>query len=73
MWKLEYIVYVHLNQVNSDIAYAKCQHPLGTGGCCKHVAAILFQLLDFCEPDLTAVPDDKTHTEELNTWALKGS
>ena len=68
MRKLEYTVYVHLNQVNGDIAYAKCQCPAGAGGRCKHVAAILFQLLDFSELDLTEVPDDKTCTEELQQW-----
>ena len=52
-------VYVHLNQVTSDVACAKCQCPAGVGGRCKHVAAILFQLLDFWELEFCEVPDEK--------------
>ena len=59
MKKQYYEVYVHLNQVTSDVVYAKCQCSGGASGCCKHVAAILFQLLDFCELELSQVPDEK--------------
>ena len=61
-------VYVHLNQVTGDIVYAKCQCPAGASGRCKHVVAVLFQLLDFCELELSQVPDEKTCTEELQQW-----
>ena len=57
-----------MNQVHGDIAYAKCQCPAGAVGHCKHVAAQLFQLLDFCVLNLTEVPDDKSCTEELQKW-----
>ena len=43
----------------------------GASGCSKHVAAILFQLLDFCELELSQVPDEKTCTEELQQWHVK--
>ena len=65
MKKKMYTVYIHLNQITSKIEYAKCQCPAGAGGRCKHVAAVLFQLLDFAELDLDEVPDDKTCTQEL--------
>ena len=40
---------VHLDQTSGDIVFAKCHCPARAGGRCKHVAALLFQLLDFIE------------------------
>ncbi|CAB3988451.1 aldo keto reductase [Paramuricea clavata] len=65
MKKKQYLVYVHLHQHSGDIAYAKCYCPAGAGGCCKHVAATLYQLLDYIELGLSDIPDDKTCTQEL--------
>ena len=66
MKKKQYLVYVHLHQHTGDVAYAKCSCP--AGGCCKHVAATLYQLLDYIELDLSDIPDDKTCTQELQKW-----
>jgi uncharacterized Zn finger protein len=41
------------------LSVLKCQCPAGAGGHCKHVAAILFQVLDFCELELSEVHDEK--------------
>ena len=68
MKKKTYTVYVHINQITSKIEYAKCECPAGAGGRCKHVAAILFQLLDYTELDSNEVPDDKTCTQQLQQW-----
>ena len=68
MKKKQYLVYVHLHQHTGDVAYAKCNCPAGAGGCCKHVAATLYQLLDYIELDLSDIPDDKTCTQELQKW-----
>ena len=68
MRKKEYLVYVRLDQTSGDIVFAKCHCPAGAGGRCKHVAALLFQLLDFIELGLTEIPDDKTCTQELQQW-----
>ena len=68
MKKKQYLVYVHLHQHSGDIAYAKCYCPAGAGGCCKHVAATLYQLLDYIELGLSDIPDDKTCTQELQKW-----
>ena len=68
MKKKQYLVYVHLHQHSGDIAYAKCYCPAGAGGCCKYVAATLYQLLDYIELGLSDVPDDKTCTQELQKW-----
>ena len=71
MKKQDYEVYVHLNKVTGAVVYAKCQCSGGASGRCKHVAAILFQLLDFCELELSQVPDEKTCTEELQQWHVQ--
>ena len=68
MKKKQYLVSVHLHQHSGDIAYAKCYCPAGAGGCCKHVAASLYQLLDYIELGLSDIPDDKTCTQELQKW-----
>ena len=47
MQKKQYIVYVHLDQSTGDVAFAKSSCPADVGGHCKHVAANLFQLLDY--------------------------
>ena len=41
---------------------------MSVGGCCKHVAALLFQLLDFIQLEATEVPDDLTCTKLLQKW-----
>ena len=38
------------------------------GGCCKHVAALLFPLFDFIQLGATEVPDDLTCTKLLQKW-----
>ena len=59
-----------LSQVTGDIVYAKCQCSGGASCHCKHVVAILFQLLDFCELELSQVPDEKICTEKLQ-WHVQ--
>ena len=65
MKKKQYLVYVHLHQHSGDIAYAKCYCP---AGCCKHVAATLYQVLNYIKLGLSDIPDDKTCTQELQKW-----
>ena len=72
MKRIKYIVYVHLSQETGKILYGKCTCKAGAGGCCKHVAAVLYQLCEYKELDLKIVPDDKTCTEILQTWNIPG-
>ena len=52
---------------------ASCSCKAGLGGCCKHVAALLFQLLDFIQLEATEVSDDLTCTQLLQQWhVLRG-
>ena len=68
MKKQIYIVYVHLNQNTGEVTHGSCTCKAGKGGCCKHVAAVLFQILDYIELELTEVPDDLTCTQVLQQW-----
>ena len=68
MKKKSYIVYVHLNQVTGEVVHSHCLCKAGKGGCCKHVAALLFQILDYIQLELTEVPDDLTCTQLLQQW-----
>ena len=68
MKKTNYTVYVHFNQDSGKVIEARCSCVAGNGGCCKHVAAALFQMLDFIELELTEVPDDLTCTQLLQQW-----
>jgi hypothetical protein len=68
MKKPTYIVYVHLNQESGDVTHGSCSCKTGKGGCCKHVAAIIFQLIDYIQLELTEVPDDLTCIQVLQQW-----
>ena len=72
MKKTNYTVYVHLCQISGDIFYAKCNCKLGAGGCCKHVAAVLYQLVDYRQLNVQSVPEDKTCTDLLQQWHVPG-
>ena len=69
-----YQVYIHLCQKSGKVLYAKCscKAGAGAGGCCKHAAASLYQLVDFKELNLKSVTDDKTCTELLQKWHVPG-
>lgn len=68
MKKQKYDVYVHLKSESGEVEYAKCNCKAGAGGCCKHVAAALYQIHDFVELGLKTIPDDRTCTDILQQW-----
>ncbi len=68
-----YTVYVHIHLDTGEISCASCACIAGKGGCCKHVAALLFQILDYIEHELTEVPDDLTCTQLLQQWHVPNS
>ena len=41
---------------------------LEKGGCSKHVPAVLFQIIDYIQLDLTEVSDDLTCAQLLQQW-----
>lgn len=72
MKKDKYTVYTHLCESSGDILYGKCNCKAGAGGCCKHVAAILYQLVEYRQLNLRSVPDDKSCTDVLQKWHVPG-
>ena len=68
MKKLSYVVYVHLNQVNGDVVHGHCSCKAGKGGQCKHVAAMLYQIIDYVQLEVSEVPDVLTCTQVLQQW-----
>jgi hypothetical protein len=70
MKKQTYIVNVHLNQESGEVTYGSCSCKAGKGGCCKHVAAVLFQIIDYIQLELTEVPDDLACTQVLQQWRV---
>eukprot|EP00794_Sanderia_malayensis_P020962 gene20962-23017_t len=63
-----YNVYAYLDQDNGEILYAKCNCKAGQGGCCKHVAALLYTLLDCTSMELKKIPDTMTCTQIAQKW-----
>ena len=52
---------------------AKCNCKAGQGGCCKHVAALLYALVDFANMDLRQIPADMTCTQVAQKWHVPSS
>eukprot|EP00794_Sanderia_malayensis_P004347 gene4347-4926_t len=72
MKSMKYVVYCHLNQKTGDVIHAKCNCKAGAGGCCKHVAALLYTLLDYSNLELSYVPETVTCTQVLQKWSVPG-
>ena len=68
MKSIQYLVYVHLNQESGEVEYTKCCCKAGQGGCCKHVAALLYTLLDFV--NLHQIPQELTCTQVAQKWSV---
>ena len=68
---VSYSVYVHVSQVEGGgVAYAKCSCKAGQGRCCKHVAALLYTILDFANLNLKYIPVDLTCTQRPQKWSV---
>ena len=63
-----YTVYVHLNEANGEVVYSNCTCTAGKGGKCKHVVALLFQVIEYKQLDMTEIPDHPTCTQLLQQW-----
>ena len=44
----------------------------GKGGQCKHIVAMLFQIIEYKQIDLTDTPDDLTCIQVLQQWHVPG-
>ena len=68
MKNIEYNVYIHLDQHSGDVVYANCNCKAGQGGCCKHIAALLYTLLDYANMDFLEILPDLTCTQAGQKW-----
>ena len=68
MKNIQYNVYIHLDQATGDVVFAKCSCKAGQGGCCKHVAALLYTVLDYVNMGAVEVPPDLTCTQVGQKW-----
>ncbi len=62
-----------MNQNTGHVAHAKCNCKAGQGGCCKHVAALFFTILDFVNLGAKVVPNDLTCTQVSQKWHVPTS
>ena len=70
MKSIKYDVYVHLDQENGNVIYAKCSCKAGKRGCCKHVAALLYTLVDYSNMDLKEIPGELACTQVGQRWHI---
>jgi hypothetical protein len=68
MKNITYTVYVHLNEANGEVVYSNCTCKAGKGGQCKHIVALLFQIIEYKQLDMTEIPDHLTCTQLLQQW-----
>ena len=73
MKNISYTTYVHFDQTIGDILEAKCNCKAGQGGVCKHVAALLYSLLDYLHLGLKEIPPDITCTQVAQKWHVPSS
>ena len=63
-----YSVYIRLVQENGDVHAASCTCTSGKGGCCKHVASVLFTLWDYSILGLKVIPEALICTQVTQKW-----
>ena len=65
-----YQVYIHIDQGTGDVCYAQCNCKAGQGGCCKHIAALLYTLVDSYNMELLEVHPDLSCTQTGQKWSV---
>ena len=63
-----YSTVVALSKISRKVIGAQFNYKAGTGGCCKHVAAFLYNILDYVEFGLANIPEHKTCTDTTPQW-----
>ena len=66
--KKEYPVHIGLDKFTGTILGGRCKCKAGCLGFCKHVAAVLFQVMDSQRQGLKFTPVTATKTSKLQTW-----
>ena len=67
---VHYSASICLYRSNGAVCGAHCKCKAGGGGCCKHVAALLYCVLDYSERQLQVIPDHKTCTDKPQQWNI---
>ena len=63
-----YSTVVALSKISGYVLGAQYNCKAGAGGCCKHVAALLYNILNYVELELAIIPEDKTCTDTAQQW-----
>ena len=63
-----YSTAIALSKLTGYVIGACCKCKAGAGGCCKHAAALLYNILDYVELGLAAIPEGKTCTDKPQQW-----
>ena len=72
MKKCRYQTYTHLRQKSGASCYTKFNCKARAGGYCTHVAAVLYQLVEYSKLGLSSIQTDKICTNLLQTWHVPG-
>ena len=67
---VHYSTSICLYKSNGAVCGAHCKCKAGGGGCCKHVAALLYCVLDYSERQLQVISDHKTCTDKPQQWNI---
>ena len=59
-----YSTLVCLLKSDGSVLGAQCKCKPGAGGCCKHVSALLYCILDYSDCHLMQIPDHRTCTDK---------
>ena len=57
--------YTVYDQANGEVVYSNCTCAACKGGRCKHIVALLFQIIEYKQLDMTEIPDQLTCTQLL--------
>ena len=68
-----YSTVVALSKISDYVLGAQCNCKAGASGCCKLVAALLYNILNYVELVLAIIPEDKTCIDTAQQWSRPGN
>ena len=63
-----YAVLASYSKASGYVVDAQCNCKAGAGGCCKHITALLFNILNYVELALSNIPKNKICTDMPHQW-----
>ena len=70
MKSVRYSLSVRSDMESSRVVHGNCSFKAGKGGCCKHVAALLYTIVEFSNLKLHYVPEEVTCTQVLQKCSV---